>query len=339
MVKSIVIGSGRMGRRHISAISNLGYEITGVIDPFQTSLDLAVAENGISREITYKTLEELSVNDVPTLAVVATTADSHHDYVLKLAKMGVKNILCEKPMAVSISQCEEMINLCNEKGARLAINHPVRFTEADIEIKKIINSSKFGNLTSVNISAGNYGLAMNASHNIEMFRFLTGEMPVSVQAWFDDETVPNPRGSQFIDRSGSLRIKSESGKIMSINAYSSSGHGIIITYTARNGQIVLNPLTSDAMITVRKDEHSDKPTTQYAMPADNYTKDFKSSDLVVRCEKMLKALILGKNYPDGKTIKRTIEILNAAYVSAENGNVEINVEDYELDKERVFPWA
>jgi predicted dehydrogenase len=339
MTKTIIIGCGRMGRRHISAIQNLNHEIIGVIDPFQESLDLVVSENGVSKEVAFKTLDEALSKEIPNLAVIATTADSHYEYTIKLAQAGIKNILCEKPMAVSISQCEEMLEECEKAGAKLAINHPVRFTEADIEIKKLINSDKFGGLSAINISAGNFGLAMNASHNLEMFRFLTDELPVSVQAWFDEETVANPRGPQFVDRSGALRVKTRSGKVMTINAYGGSGHGIIITYTARNGQIALNPITSEAQITVRKEEHSDKPTTQYAMPADNYTQDFKSSDLIVRCEKMVKALLADENYPDGETIKRTIEILNAAYVSAENGNIEIDVENYELDKDRIFPWA
>ncbi|MDC1273684.1 hypothetical protein N8Z42_04205, partial [Pelagibacteraceae bacterium] len=203
----------------------------------------------------------------------------------------------------------------------------------------LINSDKFGGLSAINISTGNFGLAMNASHNLEMFRFLTEEQPQTVQSWFDEETIPNPRGYQFLDRSGALRIKTTSGKVMSINSYAGSGHGIVVTYTARNGQIALNPLTSQANITVRKDEFLDKPTTQYAMPSDNYMQDFKSSNLIVRCEKMITALLTEENFPDGETIKRTIEILNAAYVSAENGNIEIDVSNYKLDKDRVFPWA
>jgi predicted dehydrogenase len=337
MTKTIIIGCGRMGRRHITAAQNVGLEIAGVIDPFQESLDLAIKENNLIAQQTFKGLDELKI--VPELAIIATTADSHHSYVLQLAKLGVKYILCEKPMATSIAQCEEMIAICKKHGSRLAINHPVRFTEADMEIRTMLNSSYFGGVTAINISAGNFGLAMNASHNLEMLRFLTDELPVSVQAWFDSETIPNPRGAQFVDRSGSLRVKTATGKVMTINAYSGSGHGIIITYTARNGQIVLNPLTSEAMITVRKEEHTDKPTTQYALPANNYTQNFNSSDLTVRCEKVIKSLLNNKNYPDGETIKRTVEILAAAYESAENGNIEINVENHKLDKNRVFPWA
>ena len=339
MIKTLIIGCGRMGRRHVSAVQSLTHKIIGVVDASQESLDLTVKESKIKNNITFKTLESALTNEVPDLAVIATTADSHHEYTIKLAKAGVKYILCEKPMAVSIAQCEEMIEVCNKSGVKLAINHMIRFLEADIEIKKLINSNKFGGLSAINISAGNFGLVMNGVHNIEMFRFLTDEQPQTVQAWFDEKTTPNPRGPEFFDRSGALRIKNKSGKVLSINSYATSGHGVIITYTTRNAQIVLNELIGQAQITVRKDEFLKNSTTQYAMPTDDYSKYFKSADLITSCKKVISSLLSEDNYPDGETIINTIKIMNAAYTSAENGNIEIDISNYKLDKNRIFPWA
>ncbi|MDA7843422.1 Gfo/Idh/MocA family oxidoreductase [bacterium] len=339
MIKTLIIGCGRMGRRHISAVQSLTHKIIGVVDSSQESLDLTVKENNIKNSIIFKTLESALINEIPDLAVIATTADSHHDFTIKLANSGVKYILCEKPMAVSIAQCEEMIEVCNKSGTKLAINHPVRFLEADIEIKNLINSNKFGGLSAINISAGNFGLAMNGVHNIEMFRFLTDEQPQTIQAWFDEKTTPNPRGPEFFDRSGALRIKTKSGKVLSINSYAASGHGVIITYTSRNAQIVLDDETGQAQITVRKDEFLKNSTAQYAMPADYYSKDFKSSDLISSCAKVISSLLSESNYPDGETIINTIKIMSAAYTSAENGNIEIDILNYKLDKNRIFPWA
>ena len=340
MIKTAIIGCGRMGRRHIQAIQNLQYDIVGVVDPFEESLKAAQDENNIKLSQCFRNIEELFLATKPELVIIATTADSHFDYTIECSQQSsVKFILCEKPMATSISHCKQMIQACKDKYIKLAINHPVRFTEADIKIKELVNSDKFGGLNVINVSAGNFGLAMNATHNLEMFRFLTNKLPTKVTAWFDDKTIPNPRGPQFIDRSGCIKVLNDDGQQLIINAGNKSGHGIIITYNCRNGQIALNPLTSSAMVTVRKAEFSDRPTTQYALPAENYIEDFKSSDLIIRCEKMVNALLNNKDYPDGDTIIRTVEIIAGAYVSNENNNKEINIKKDKLDINRTFPWA
>ena len=172
-----------------------------------------------------------------------------------------------------------------------------------------------------------------------MLRFLTGEMPGEVQAWFDRDVVANPRGAEFEDRSGQLRITTDGGKVMTVNASVNNGHGIIVTYAAKYGQVVLNALTGAAIVTHRKSEFRDKPTTLYGLPAESYVTTFESSDLVERCRKTLRALLAGKDYPDAGTIRRTVEILAGAYMSAEQDNTVVRLGRDALPADRVFPWA
>ncbi len=60
--------------------------------------------------------------------------------------------------------------------------------------------------------AGNFGMAMNGSHYFEMFRYLADETPDSVAAWFSGDTVANPRGPQFVDRAGAVRLTTAKGR-------------------------------------------------------------------------------------------------------------------------------
>lgn len=340
MIKTIIIGCGRMGERHIQAVQAMDeLTLTGVADANADNLKNCGDTYDIGENALFSDFGEMLSATSPELVIIATTATPHHALTIQAAKASVKYILCEKPMAVSIAQAEEMVSVCKEHNVHLAINHPVRFTEADIAMKELLTSEKMGGVNAVHISAGNFGLAMNVSHNIEMFRFLTDEPLITAQGWFDKDTVPNPRGPQFEDRSGQLRMTSKSGKTMTINANANNGHGIFVTYAARYGQVALNVLTGDALVTYRKDEFRERPTTQYGLPAENQRQEFKSSDLVVRCQKTLRALIAENDYPDGQTVVRTIEILAAAYHSHENNNCTVNVETDDLPKERIFPWA
>ena len=78
--------------------------------------------------------------------------------------------------------------------------------------KSLLNSPDYGGLRSMHVAAGNFGLAMNGTHYLEAFRFLTEEAPVEVSARFDEDLLPNPRGPQFQDVSGCIHAKLLQGK-------------------------------------------------------------------------------------------------------------------------------
>ena len=167
-MKACLIGLGRMGIRHLEALKNLGIEISGLADLRAELFDNAKNILESPDSIEFSTDPNALIKKLrPEVVVIATTATSHYQYVMEAANNGAKFILCEKPMATSIGQCEEMIKVCNEKKIKLAINHPVRFTEADIEIKNLVNSAKFGGIESITINVGNYGIAMNAGHDLK----------------------------------------------------------------------------------------------------------------------------------------------------------------------------
>ena len=84
----------------------------------------------------------------------------------------------------------------------------------------------------MHVSAGNFGMAMNSIHYFEAFRFLADEAPLSVSAWFDDELLSNPRGPQFQDVSGCVRVTTSSGHRLYIDASADQGHGMQVTYMA-----------------------------------------------------------------------------------------------------------
>ena len=337
-MKAVLIGLGRMGLRHLQAMQQAGLEVIALSDLREESF--AAARTFLKSEAQFFTNPALMLEKVKAeVVVIATTATSHHEYTVKASNNGAKFILCEKPMATSIAECEDMINTCRSNGTKLAINHPVRFTEADIKMKELLASDKFGGVQSITITAGNYGIAMNASHDIEMFKFITGETPRYMQAWLDSSTVPNPRGVQFSDKSGLLKVTTTSGKVLIINVRDTQGHGAFAIYTGRNGQIFYDILTDALYLNYRKEEFRSEPTTQYAKPFITEEMKLESSDLIARTKKVLEELISGSNYPSGESVMGTIKALVAAHVSSEKDGKIIDLENDELPADRKFPWA
>src|SRR5205814_558743 len=114
-------------------------------------------------------------------------------YTCAAADSGAKSILCEKPMACSIAECEKMIGACRGSGVKLAVNHPMRYMASYMEPKRIVQSEEFGGLISMTVIGGNFGMAMNGTHFFEGFRYLADEEPDEITAWLDSDLVANPR--------------------------------------------------------------------------------------------------------------------------------------------------
>jgi predicted dehydrogenase len=333
-----IIGTGRMGKRHIQAAKKCNLELIALYDLNVISLKETVDEFGLDVNLMCLKIDELYSNRIPDVLIISTTADSHCDLVCQAAKNGVKYILVEKPLAVSIEQCHKMIETCAKYGSVLSVNHQMRFLDQYSLPKKLLNSSPYGGFRSMTVVAGNFGMSMNGTHYIEAFRFLCDEDPYEVIAWFDKENVPNPRGGQFEDKAGALRITTKSGKRFYLEIGSDQGHGIEVTYTSRNGHIHVSELYGELSTTVRKDEFKDLPTTRYGMPAHRETILIKPIEVVESTAEVLKALLNDNNRVTAEQGMLAVKVLAAAYQSAENGNKPIKLVDIN-DFKRVFPWA
>jgi predicted dehydrogenase len=338
-MKVVVVGAGRMGRRHIQAVKELNLELVGVCDTNPDSLALAEKEQGVAAGLHYKDGAEMMKSTNPELVIISTTAPTHLFYTRIATKAGAKFILCEKPMAVSLFECTEMINICKNNHIRLAINHQMRFMEQYIVPKKILDSKAMGGLCSVTGVTGNFGAAMNGSHYFEMFRFMTGEIPDSVTAWLSPNRLENPRGPQFADKAGSIRMTTPSGKRFYMDFSEDQGHGMNIIYAGRNGQVIVNELNGIMYSMIREEQYRDLPTTRYGMPAVLETIPLAPAEVIEPTKSTLAALLDGKNYPTGEEGRQVVASLVAAHISNEKGNKAIQPVISELPNKRIFPWA
>ncbi len=338
MMKTAILGVGRMGRRHIQVVHQLGWDLGGVFDINQDSLKLAQDEHALTCHLLFNDLDKLYSEVNPECLIIATTADSHCALTCMAAERGVKYVLVEKPMAVSLQECDRMLETCHRYGTKLAVNHQMRFMEQYTEPKRLFATEAYGGLASMTVVAGNFGYAMNGTHYFEAFRFLADEDPVEVTAWFSPEVVPNPRGTQFQDRAGSIRAVTASGKRLYMDTSSDQGHGIRVTYACRNAMLTINELTGDLISSEREEQYRRLPTTSYAMPALDTQRTIQPCEVIDTSAAVIKALVSDVNSVSGEDGRRVIALLVAAYQSAEHGSVPVRL-DSSIDRVRVFPWA
>ncbi len=337
---AVLIGAGRMAQAHALALKQLGVPIAGVCDLRQEARDAigdAFAVPATGRFVS--SADIMAANPNTDLVVIATTADSHAQLVIEAAKAGARNILCEKPLAASVTDCDAMLTACKASGTKLAVNHQMRFMDQYLKVHEEVDSGRLGRLASMTVVGGCMGLAMNGSHYIEAFGFLTGARPVSATGFFTGAAFNNPRGPEYFDQAGEFRILGDSGQRLTIVIGADQGHGMTATYAGAFGHMFVDELEGEAIVTARKEEHRGQPPTRYGMPWERRTLRFPQADNVGPTREVLRALAAGSNYPDGEAGRRVIATLAACYASAESGGRPVAVDDPALAADRRFPWA
>lgn len=92
----------------------------------------------------------LEAEDLDAISI-ATPTYLHHEHVIDAAKLGSPGVIwCEKPIASSLTQAEEMIGACEETEAELVINHTLRFTGRFQRLRDLIQTQALlGDIDSV----------------------------------------------------------------------------------------------------------------------------------------------------------------------------------------------
>ena len=137
----VIVGFGGMGSGfHVKhAQSSDVVELLGVYD-----IDEAKNELARSRGIfAYDSLEAVLADERVDLITVAVPNDSHLYIVTRALKAG-KSVICEKPVAMSVSELDEMIQTANECGGVFSVHQNRRFDVDYLAIKKIVEDGKIG---------------------------------------------------------------------------------------------------------------------------------------------------------------------------------------------------
>jgi predicted dehydrogenase len=330
-----------MGMAHLKAAQNIGLVPEAICDQSDPNRAKAAAAAGdLAPDRLYADAATmLAAHRDADLVVIATTADSHRALVELAAAAGARHILCEKPMATSVADCDAMIAACEASGTALAINHQMRFMAQYTVVRDELSAGNFGALASMTATGGCYGLAMNGSHYCEAFSWLTGSPIVSATAWFSGEPFNNPRGPAFFDQAGEMRFVAAGGQRLILNIGNDQGHGMTAMYAARFGHLFVDEFEGVCYATSRKPEHQAMPVTRYGMPWDRRELKFPQADNVGPTEAVMRAMLDGRDYPSGQSGRNVVAALAAAYKSAASGSCPVNIADLGADERRQFPWA
>ena len=203
----------------------------------------------------YENFESLKDNPAVDVVYIVLPNGMHAEYTIRAAKLG-KHVLCEKPMANSVAECQAMIDACNAAQRKLMIAYRLHYeplTQKAIEIarslapiKQITAEAGFniGDPTQWRLNrklAGGGSLMDIGIYALNAVRYLSGEEPTDVSA-ISYSTPDDPRFKE-VEESIAFELKFKSGLVASCLSTYGFGCNRFRVYGTR-GQLESEPYWS-----------------------------------------------------------------------------------------------
>jgi len=167
----------------------------------------------------YSDYREMLEHEDPDIVSVCTPAEHHHEAVLHAARCGAKAVFCEKAIAASLKEADEMISECHLYGTRLTVNHTRRWCPDYHFVKDIIDSHELGDLHSITGCFGG-SLVHTGTHFFDAMHYFCGDVQ-SVQG-FVTRNSHDTETAEIHDGDGIAIIELEDGVRVIVNGLSKS---------------------------------------------------------------------------------------------------------------------
>ena len=155
MVTVGVIGCGKISQvRHIPEYeANPDARIAGLYDVNLERASALAAEHGCRA---YASLDELLADPSIDAVSVCTSNATHAETAIRALEAG-KHVLCEKPMAVSLEECEAMVSTARATGRKLMIGQNQRLARAHVRAKELLDAGRIGEVITFRTTFGHGG--------------------------------------------------------------------------------------------------------------------------------------------------------------------------------------
>jgi predicted dehydrogenase len=203
---AVLIGFGSIGRRHAPLLVSRSSRLA-IVDSRADALDAARREQPeatLAQDLA--DLDGLGWPWAETVAVIATWGPSHAEVFGRLVEHGVRRVLCEKPLASSLSDAQGMVGLARRRDVALGVNMQRRHAGIAAGLRRLSAQHALGEPVSVIVHGGARCLVTNGIHYIDFASELFGVPPSSV--------VSDARGDAINPRSPDLRYYEGTGSWM-----------------------------------------------------------------------------------------------------------------------------
>ena len=269
----------------------------------------------------YQNFDEIANNKDIDIIYVVLPNSMHKEYVIRSAKAG-KHVMCEKPMAIAVKECEEMIKACEDAHVQLGIGYRLHFEPFTREVMRLGQQKILGDVRFIQTNFGftigdpaQWRLKKNMAgggplmdvgiYCVQASRYVTGQEPLWVTAQYG--TITDKDVFKDVEQSLSWQLQFPGNTV--VNGFTSYRSNIEQLYvSAGNGWWQMSPAYSYGPI---KGSTSAGPMN---MPVVHHQ--------TVMMEAVCKSFIETGKFPEhinGAEGLRDIKILMSIYEAADTG--------------------
>jgi predicted dehydrogenase len=351
-----LIGCGRIGFSlesdplrykpctHYGGATSAGIRINYACDINIARLKKFCDNAAIPAENAFTNYKELLSTANPGLVIIATWTESHADIGQFAAAHGARVIVCEKPITAHLSDAENLIQICEERGVSIIINHERRYESRYRAIKDMLKANRIGEIKTVHasiltsgyrgtskIEEGGGPLLHDGTHMIDIIRYLFGDIK-TIEGEF--QRIHRNRG--FEDRATAW-LKAESGIDIFLEAGGNRNYFIFeLQVSGTRGKIVIGNGYEQLFI-----EKKSKLYTGFRDLNEAPFPQKRSTNCFIREYREIKRLMLGKGTgitSSGYDGYKALEVIHGIYLSAHlnKKKIELPIEPRKIDLKKIF---
>ncbi|MGO1671766.1 MAG: Gfo/Idh/MocA family protein [Sphingobacterium sp.] len=302
--------------------------VTGLISGTPEKLVDWGAQYQVPEESRYNYENFDAIKDNPEIDAVyiITPNAQHHGQALRVAKAG-KHVICEKPMAISVKEGQEMVDACEKAGVKLLVGYRMRFEANTLAAIDKRNNDDFGrilffqgmsgfrigdpNQWRLQLDLAGGGAMMDTGiYAVNGARYMVGEEPIWVTA---QETKTDPvKFKEGIDETIMFQFGFPSGAVASCLSSYNMNHLSRFFLNGEKGFVELIPATSYGPIKGWTNEGD------LGLPHVNHQ--------AKQMDEMADIIVDGKTSPlpvDGKVGLQDLIIMEAIYRACETGEKQM----------------
>ena len=331
-IKFAFIGCGAIANKHVTAIKKLNNaEVVGAFDVDVKSAKLFEEKYQVSA---FTNVDEMIKKTNPDALNILTPSGLHGENILELIHFN-RHFVVEKPLALRLDQIDRILEECDKRGLKIFVVKQNRFNPPIQKLKDALNKDRFGKLVlgairvrwsrdqayyNQKLWRGTWAfdggvLTNQASHHIDMLVWMMGDV----------ESVMAKTATRLVkieaEDTGIAVLKFRNGALGIIEATTATRPKDLegsISILGEKGAVEIGGFFMNELKTwnfSEPDEMDNDIFTKFGKvpdePAWNHTEFFK--DVVSSLNSEKKGLI------DGLEGRRSVELINAIYESAETG--------------------
>ncbi|MEW5692662.1 MAG: Gfo/Idh/MocA family oxidoreductase [Candidatus Hydrogenedentota bacterium] len=328
-----VIGCGTIFKKHLAVINSI--KELGLIALSDLNTSLFEKFNRERPELKcYKDYIEMVNNEKLDIVCILTPSGTHSEIGINVSPY-VRNLIIEKPLALTLKDADDLIRVCDKNSTRIFVVKQNRFNKPVLALRRAIESGRFGKLVLGTVRvrwcrrddyyksaswrgtwAMDGGVITNqAAHHIDLLGWLMGDV-LSVKAYTTTRLAPIE-----CEDTGVAILRFENGALGVIEATTATRPKDIegsLSILGERGSVEIGGFATDNLKIwqFEKEEEEDEIVfKEWGKNPDEFAYNHKQFylNILSSIKDNRKALI------DGIEARKSLELINTIYESAESG--------------------